>query len=285
MRMPLATEFKTRPNDNDRDARVKNGYVDVNGEQAAVRVRPGVIDDVTLDGNYFDDALAQLLFDFDGEAVVIFGDTLSTYRLSGSDLINVFAAEYMNNTWSMGVPAGVGDEARYEGTNYIAVQPDSGDHTPGGASNPYWVEGKMPTITGTVSNVTNGSSSNNTFYTYYNGSNQYILTSITVTTRVVTTSNGTYSVPSINVDRSTGSSYPNWPSGTVPGFATTIVNNAQTEAWVAANSGTYGISYSSGSGYYRVTGSVSYTAVGNGTIDWAFTAGSWGSTGTSLSTG
>lgn len=76
MRMPLATEFKTRPNDNDRDARIKNGYVEVKGEQAAVRVRPGNSDLGSLGGA----GLAQLLAEWNG-LLAVSGDTLEAFTI------------------------------------------------------------------------------------------------------------------------------------------------------------------------------------------------------------
>lgn len=42
MRLPLATNLKARTGTPDKDARVKNGIVEVKGESSLVRLRPGI---------------------------------------------------------------------------------------------------------------------------------------------------------------------------------------------------------------------------------------------------
>lgn len=286
MRIPLASPLKTRTNDLAKDARVKNGTVEVKGEMSAVRNRPGATDIMVLDGSYYSDAIAQLLFeDADGNVLVMNGDTFTGYYYNRGDFISIYGPEYLNNTYSGGTTYEIGETVRYEGVEYVALQPDSASHTPGTSFAHWYADSGMPAITGTVSSVTAGTPSSYTDTNYYNSGLQHITTQITVTPKTIVTSHGTWVVNSINVDRSAGSTTPNWPSGTVPGFSNTFVNYIQSESWVSANSGTYGIGYSSGAGYYYMRGGNTYSAVGNGTIDWAFSGAGWSSNGYGVSSG
>ena len=79
MRLPLATELKTRPGDNTKDARLKNSYAEVRGEQTVVRKRSGSTDlGVILAG------VAQNLDCWDGVTYAFTDDTLKTVSITGS---------------------------------------------------------------------------------------------------------------------------------------------------------------------------------------------------------
>ena len=71
MRLPLATELKTRPGDNTKDARLKNSYAEVRGEQTVVRKRSGSTDQGLTSGA----GMAQILTCWEGLLGVV-GDAL-----------------------------------------------------------------------------------------------------------------------------------------------------------------------------------------------------------------
>ncbi len=48
MRIPLATDYKARTGNPDKDARLKNSYVEVKGEQSVVRKRPAITFNATI---------------------------------------------------------------------------------------------------------------------------------------------------------------------------------------------------------------------------------------------
>mgnify|MGYP003527456538 CR=1 FL=1 len=77
MRLPLATDLKARVGTPDKDARVKNGIIEIRGESSVVRQRPGVSEALATDlglfaqgGMQFGDYLVYL----NNDVVFVFSD-------------------------------------------------------------------------------------------------------------------------------------------------------------------------------------------------------------------
>ena len=120
MRIPLATDLKTRTGAPDKDARLKNSYVEVKGDQAAVRKRPAVqggisvITGVAQGGIGFYIGSTPYFIGF-------WGDTLVTYNGDGSN-------------WNSGTIYPQGSMVSYGFANYWSV--DDATPTPNVNNNP-----------------------------------------------------------------------------------------------------------------------------------------------------
>ena len=83
-RIPLSTDLKTRTGAPDKDARLKNCYVEVRGESSAVRRRPSAQGGVAVGSG-----TAQGGIDNDSKAYAIFGDVLKSYDSAYSLVDNI----------------------------------------------------------------------------------------------------------------------------------------------------------------------------------------------------
>lgn len=106
VRIPLPVQFKTRKGDVTKDARIKNGYVEILGEVGRVRKRPGVVFDRDLgtgDG-YFLGCVA--LSPSGGNLSAMIGDII----IVGDDSWDVSAS-----AWDVGTVYYYGDWVYYAG--------------------------------------------------------------------------------------------------------------------------------------------------------------------------
>lgn len=170
MRIPLPVQFKTRQGNVTKDARIKNGYVEIKGEVGRVRKRPGV-DDLGLVSETGQASLMACvsLSPAGGSLTSLMGDTVLT---RGDNFWEIDAAPwdsgttysygdwvfYANQYWSsigagVGVAPGgagwrafgfllydpdatyeIGDDAQYAGETWYAMKQVQGV-TPAA---PYW---------------------------------------------------------------------------------------------------------------------------------------------------
>lgn len=99
MRLPLATPLKSRPNDAAVDARLKNGYVEIKGQDSVVRSRPGNIDLGSLGGA----GLAQLLAEWNG-LLAVSGDSLLGVSINAAQATTSFTSDSaVFNVFSHGI--------------------------------------------------------------------------------------------------------------------------------------------------------------------------------------
>lgn len=82
MRFQLPTQLKTRQGDTEKDARIKNGYVEIHGQLGKVRKRPGVNDLGIIEAG-----VAQLLACWNGPLSVI-EDSLSELTIVNESVVS-----------------------------------------------------------------------------------------------------------------------------------------------------------------------------------------------------
>lgn len=145
MRLPLATPLKTRPGNNTKDARIKNGCIESRGEQSVVRKRAGSIDITDTGGS-----LAQLLAFWSGYIITIDSDWVNVYD-ENDDLV---FSQPLYDTWDANTTYGIGDIVWYDDLMFYGMTPDNLGNTPGGSfwsqtapTNLRWyVEANIPTF-------------------------------------------------------------------------------------------------------------------------------------------
>lgn len=140
MRVPLATDYKTRTGVPDKDARVKNGYVETRGDQSVVRKRP-----VARGGIDVGTGIAQggLGFELNGTSYVYLlnGDVGATYDISdfswsASTAYSIGALVFYNASNP------TGDPFEYPGDPYYAIAPNTNSNP---VDNPnYWSTSPAP---------------------------------------------------------------------------------------------------------------------------------------------
>ena len=133
MRIPLASPLKTRTNDLSKDARVKNGLVEMKGEMSAVRNRPGATDIYTLDGSWIAGTdIAQLLFEDDnGDLLTMFGDGFRVYQWNNFLYVLGYGPEYGYGSYSSEESYDIGDSVVQNGVKYYSYVDNNIGNTPG----------------------------------------------------------------------------------------------------------------------------------------------------------
>lgn len=128
MRLPLATDFKTRTGFPDKDAKLKNSYVEVKGQSAWVRKRPSAHGGVTIGTG-----IAQGMIGYyqpdpanPGGAPIPYvatwnGDTQANWH-GGSGGVGT--------TWNSGTAYSTGDMASVDFTDYWATSPNTNSQPP-----------------------------------------------------------------------------------------------------------------------------------------------------------
>lgn len=116
MRIPLATPLKTRTGDTSKDARLKNAYAEVKGEQSVVRHRPSARGGVEVGTGT---AQGGIGLNINGTDTFIgfWGDTLTSYTGSGT-------------SWASGTSYSIGDKVSYGWVDYWALTDHSGSTPP-----------------------------------------------------------------------------------------------------------------------------------------------------------
>lgn len=114
MRIPIASDLKTRTGAPDKDARLKNSYVETKGEQSVVRKRP-----IAQGGLSVGTGTAQggLGLTINGTPYFIgfWGDTMQTYNGSGSN-------------WNSGTSYLTGDHVSVGFQDYWALDDNAGNN-------------------------------------------------------------------------------------------------------------------------------------------------------------
>lgn len=113
MRIPLATDLKTRTGVPDKDARLKNSYIETRGDQSVVRKRP-----IAQGGVSVGTGIAQGGINFNG-LFLMNGDVLSPYTGGGTN-------------WNSGTTYGVGDMVSLNFVNYWAINSNTNSQPPNG---------------------------------------------------------------------------------------------------------------------------------------------------------
>ena len=129
-RINLATDLKTRTGAPDKDARLKNAYVEVRGESSAVRRRPGAQGGVAVGSGV---AQGGIGFNIAGTDyfIGVWGDTITPYTGGGT-------------TWDSGTAYSIGDHVSVEFEDYWALT-DNTNSDP--TSNPSdWNDGYVPSV-------------------------------------------------------------------------------------------------------------------------------------------
>jgi hypothetical protein len=127
MRVPLATDLKTRQGNNTKDARIKNGYAEARTDQSAVRKRPG-----TIDRKDTGETIAQLMRCWEQQIHVVEDDWFMVYDYS----YNLVFMYPMKDTWDAGVTYSFGSIVGYGGVVYYSYSDGNVGNTPG--SHAYW---------------------------------------------------------------------------------------------------------------------------------------------------
>ena len=135
MRLPLATDLKARVGAPDKDARIKNGIIEIRGESSVVRQRPGVSEALATELGLF----AQGGMMFGDYLVYVANDILLGF--SDFDLAFGFGLDTLNSViYSGSTSYDVGDVViGDDGEPWYPVQPVSGippAYT--AAAYPYW---------------------------------------------------------------------------------------------------------------------------------------------------
>lgn len=146
VRIPLPVQFKTRQGDVTKDARIKNGYVEIQGETGRVRKRPGVVFDRDLgDGTAYFLGCAALT-PSGGSLSWMVGDIIAV----GNASWDISAAE-----WDAGTTYYFGDWAFY--------------------GNQYWYYGSVGSTTGVPPSIGSGWSTSVDPYDTYNNDANYAI--------------------------------------------------------------------------------------------------------------
>lgn len=174
MRLPLATDLKARVGTPDKDARVKNGIIEIRGNSSVVRQRPGVSEALaTTLGLY-----AQGGMQFGDSLYVLDGDVIYEYSSSFIFLGGYNIGSGSSVSFSASGSYATGDIAYLPGdpNPWHAVQPVSGV-TPGwnSAAYPYWSRyrdkpvGTHPTASATFGTYTSYNDVHNSGIFWSNG--------------------------------------------------------------------------------------------------------------------
>lgn len=132
MRIPLATPLKTRVGDTSKDARLKNAYVEVRGDQSVVRKRPCARGGVEVGTGAAQGGIGLNIGGVD-YIYTVNGDTgaLDTLATAGT-------------TWDSGTSYSIGDHVSYGFVDYWALT-DNSNSDP--SSNPSdWSENYVPDV-------------------------------------------------------------------------------------------------------------------------------------------
>jgi len=129
-RIPLSTDLKTRTGAPDKDARLKNCYVEVRGESSAVRRRPSAQGGVAVGSGV---AQGGIGFNIAGTDyfIGVWGDTITPYTGGGT-------------TWDSGTAYSIGDHVSVGFVDYWALT-DNTNSDP--ITNPSdWSDGYVPAV-------------------------------------------------------------------------------------------------------------------------------------------
>lgn len=129
MRIPLATPFKTRTGDTSKDARLKNAYAEVRGDQSVVRHRPSARGGVSISTGT---AQGGIGFTLGGV------DYLYTFN---NDVGSLNTAS-VGTTWSVGTSYSIGDHVSYGFIDYWALT----DHTGSPPPSADWSTSYVPAV-------------------------------------------------------------------------------------------------------------------------------------------
>jgi len=127
-RIPLSTDLKTRTGAPDKDARLKNCYVEVRGESSAVRRRPSAQGGVAVGSGT---AQGGIGFNIGGTDyfIGVWGDTITPYTGGGT-------------TWDSGASYSIGDHVSVGFVDYWALTDNTNSQPPSAD----WNEGYVPPI-------------------------------------------------------------------------------------------------------------------------------------------
>jgi len=129
MRLPLSTSLKTRTGAPEgKDARLKNAYVEVRGEQSVVRKRPQAQGGVAVGSGTAQGGIG-LVINGTPSFIGFWGDTLTNYTGGGT-------------TWAVGTSYSIGDHISYNFVDYWALTDHSGS-TPPSAN---WSRSYVPAV-------------------------------------------------------------------------------------------------------------------------------------------
>lgn len=123
MKIPLATNLKTRVGDTTKDARLKNAYVEVRGEQSVVRHRPSARGGVAVGSGVAQGGYGTVLF---------WGDT--AYTISDST----------GTTWDSGANYSIGDHVSVGFVDYWALTNNTNQNPTTNSDD--WSESYVPSI-------------------------------------------------------------------------------------------------------------------------------------------
>jgi len=127
-RINLATDLKTRTGAPDKDARLKNAYVEVRGESSAVRRRPSAQGGVAVGSGT---AQGGIGFNIAGTDyfIGVWGDTITPYTGGGT-------------TWNSGTAYSIGDHVSVGFEDYWALTDNTGSQPPSSD----WSAGYVPAV-------------------------------------------------------------------------------------------------------------------------------------------
>lgn len=150
MRLPLANQLKARAGTPDKDARIKNGIVEIRGESSVVRNRPGVSEAVASGLGLF----AQGGMQFGNQLVMIDDETVYYFDpafllVGGYDLIlgSPFMVYAASGSYSLGNVVYYQDPDTGEIEPWYPYSPLSGIPPSKDPNNPgYWLWSKTPPV-------------------------------------------------------------------------------------------------------------------------------------------
>lgn len=140
MRIPLATPLKTRVGDTSKDARLKNAYAEVRGEQSVVRHRPSARGGVAAGTGTAQGGIGLSINGTD-TFIGFWGDTLTAYTGGGT-------------SWSGGTAYSIGDHVSVDFVDYWSLTDANVGNTPS-SSPESWSTSHVPAVPITYAELVN----------------------------------------------------------------------------------------------------------------------------------
>lgn len=128
MRIPLSVPYKTRTGDTTKDARLKNAYAEVRGEQSVVRHRPSARGGVAVGSGVAQGGIAINIGGVDS-VIGVYGDTLTNYTGGGT-------------SWNAGTAYSIGDHVSVGFVDYWAINDNSNSQPPSAD----WTDSYVPAV-------------------------------------------------------------------------------------------------------------------------------------------